>query len=88
MTRKYYTKTPEVNRFFRKGQYKTLDKSIFHKWLKEEGYSRYGLAIDLEVTEATIDRYMEDPTRLKMSQIKVICEHTDVDFNFIHDLIW
>ena len=82
------TRKQEVNRFFRKGQYKTLDKSIFHKWLKEEGYSRYGLAIDLDVTEATIDRYMSDPTRLSLKQIKIISEETDVDFNFIHDLIW
>tara|TARA_R100000654_G_scaffold70961_1_gene101585 strand:+ start:91 stop:342 length:252 start_codon:yes stop_codon:yes gene_type:complete len=82
------TKKPEVHRFFRKGQYKTKDKSIFHKWLKEEGYSRYGLAIDLEVTEATIDRYMSDPTRLSLRQIKIISLETNVDFNFIHDLIW
>ena len=29
-------KKPEVNRFFRKGQYKTYDKSLFHQWIKEE----------------------------------------------------
>ena len=50
-------KKQEVNRFFRKSQYNTLHKSLFHQWLKEEGYSRYGLAIDLDKTEATIDRY-------------------------------
>ena len=47
------TKKPEVNRFFRKGQYKTYDKSLFHKWLKE-----------------------------------VISEETQVDANFIMNLIY
>jgi len=82
------TSKPEVHRFFRKGQYSTLDKSVFHKWLKEEGYSRYGLSIDLQVTEATIDRYMNEPTRLSLRQVKIICLETGVDMNFIHDLIW
>jgi len=81
-------KKPEVHRFFRKGQYNTLDKSLFHKWLKEEGYSRYGLAIDLGKTEATIDRYMKEPERLSLKQIKILCEETDVDANFIMNLIY
>lgn len=82
------TKNQEVNRFFRKGQYNTLDKSLFHKWLKEEGYSRYGLAIDLDKTPLTIDRYMDEPERLTLKQVKIICEETDVDANFIMDLIY
>ena len=81
-------KKQEVHRFFRKGQYNTLDKSLFHKWLKEEGYSRYGLAIDLDKTEATIDRYMNEPERLSLKQIKIICEETQVDANFIMNLIY
>ena len=81
-------KKQEVHRFFRKGQYKTLDKSLFHKWLKEEGYSRYGLAIDLDKTEATIDRYMNEPERLTLKQIKILCEETEVDANFIMNLIY
>jgi len=81
-------KKQEVHRFFRKGQYNTLDKSLFHKWLKEEGYSRYGLAIDLDKTEATIDRYMNEPERLSLKQIKIICEETEVDANFIMNLIY
>tara|TARA_R100001591_G_scaffold24298_1_gene34165 strand:+ start:66 stop:329 length:264 start_codon:yes stop_codon:yes gene_type:complete len=81
-------KKPEVNRFFRKGQYKTYDKSLFHKWLKEEGYSRYGLAIDLDVTVCTIDRYMREPERLTLKQVKVISEETQVDANFIMNLIY
>ena len=82
------TKNQEVKRFFRKGQYNTLDKSLFHKWLKEEGYSRYGLAIDLDKTEATIDRYMDEPERLTIKQIKILCEETEVDANFIMNLIY
>jgi len=81
-------KKQEVHRFFRKGQYNTLDKSLFHKWLKEEGYSRYGLAKDLDKTQATIDRYMNEPERLTLKQIKIICEETDVDANFIMNLIY
>ena len=81
-------KKPEVHRLFRKGTYDTLDKSLFHKWIKEEGYSRYGLAIDLDKTEATIDRYMDEPERLTVKQIKIICEETEVDANFIMNLIY
>lgn len=81
-------KKEEVHRFFRKGQYETLDKSLFHKWLKEEGYSRYGLAIDLEKTVVTIDRYMDEPERLTLKQVKILSEQTEVDANFIMDLIY
>jgi len=81
-------KKQEVNRFKNKGQYNTLDKSLFHKWLKEEGYSRYGLAIDLDKTEATIDRYLNEPERLTIKQIKILCEETEVDANFIMNLIY
>ena len=77
-----------VKRFKAKAQYKTKDKSLFHKWLKEEGYSRKFLAIDLGVTLQTIDRYMENPEQLKLHQLKAICEETDVDLNFINDLIY
>ena len=73
---------------FKKKQYKTKDKSIFHKWLKEEGYNRAGLSIDLDVTPITIDRYMREPERLTLKQIKKICESTNVDANFIIDLIY
>jgi hypothetical protein len=36
----------------------------------------------------TIDRYMNEPERLSLKQVKIICEETGVDMNFIHDLIW
>ena len=81
-------KKQEVNRFKNKGQYNTLDKSLFHKWIKEEGYSRYGLAIDLDKTEATIDRYLNEPERLTIKQNKILCEETEVDANFIMNLIY
>ena len=73
---------------FRKRQYRTLDKSLFHRWLKEEGYSRYGLARDLDKTLLTIDRYMQEPERLTMKQVRVLCKETKVDANFIMDLIY
>ena len=73
---------------FKKAAYKTLDKSTLHKFLKEEGYVRGGLAIDLDVTPMTIDRYMDEPERLTLKQVKIICEETDVDANFIMDLIY
>ena len=73
---------------FKKAAYKTLDKSTLHKFLKEEGYSRYGLAIDLDVTVCTIDRYMREPERLTLKQLKVISEETQVDANFIMNLIY
>ena len=73
---------------FKKAQYKTLDKSLFHKWLKEEGFSRYGLAEDFNVTPMTIDRYMNNPEKIKISYIKILCEETKVDANFIMNLIY
>lgn len=77
----------KINRF-KKRAYKTKDKSLFHKWLKEEGFNRVGMSIDLDVTEMTIDRYMREPERLTLKQIKIICESTKVDSNFIMDLIY
>tara|TARA_R110000744_G_scaffold10938_1_gene33641 strand:+ start:1247 stop:1483 length:237 start_codon:yes stop_codon:yes gene_type:complete len=77
----------KVNRF-KKRQYRTLDKSLFHRWLKEEGYSRYGLSIDLDRGALTIDRYMDEPERLTLKQLKIICENTKVDANFVMDLIY
>tara|TARA_R100001510_G_scaffold7869_1_gene6103 strand:+ start:885 stop:1124 length:240 start_codon:yes stop_codon:yes gene_type:complete len=73
---------------FKKKQYRTKDKSLFHKWLKQEGFNRVGMSIDLDVTEMTIDRYMREPERLTLKQIKTICESTNVDANFIMDLIY
>ena len=70
---------------FKKKQYRTKDKSLFHKWLKQEGYNRAGLSINLDVTPMTIDRYMREPERLTLKQIKTICESTNVDANFIID---
>ena len=54
---------------FKKAAYKTLDKSTLHKFLKEEGYVRGGLAIDLDVTPMTIDRYMNHPQKIKVEHI-------------------
>ena len=36
----------------------------------------------------TIDRCMNEPERLTLKQLKIICEQTDVDANFIMDLIY
>tara|TARA_R100001244_G_scaffold128903_1_gene100004 strand:- start:915 stop:1169 length:255 start_codon:yes stop_codon:yes gene_type:complete len=78
----------EVKRFQKKGQYTTIDKSLFHKWMKEEGFSRKFLAMDLEMCQHTVDTYMDNPQKFQMKHIKQICNETGVDANFIMDLIY
>ena len=73
---------------FTKASYTTIDKSKLHQFLKEEGFVRGGLALDLNVTVCTIDRYMNNPEKIKIEHIKRICEETGVDANFIMDLIY
>ena len=73
---------------FTKAPYTTIDKSKLHQFLKEEGFVRGGLALDLNVTVCTIDRYMNNPEKIKIEHIKRICEETGVDANFIMDLIY
>ncbi|QDP49352.1 MAG: hypothetical protein GOVbin2669_21 [Prokaryotic dsDNA virus sp.] len=73
---------------FTKSSYTTIDKSKLHKFLKEEGFVRSGLALDLDVTVCTIDRYMDNPHKIKVEHIKRICEETGVDANFIFNLIY
>ena len=75
-------------RFKNKSQYKTIDKSLLHKFLKEEGFNRQGLSLDFEVTPMTIDRYMDNPEKMKIYHLKKICEETGVDANFILNLIY
>ncbi|QDP46294.1 MAG: hypothetical protein Unbinned4264contig1000_6 [Prokaryotic dsDNA virus sp.] len=77
----------KVNRF-KKAPYTTIDKSKLHQFLKEEGFIRAGLALDLEVTVCTIDRYMDNPHKIKVEHIKRIMQETGVDANFIFDLIY
>ena len=85
MTRR---KKDQVKRFQNKAQYNTLDKSLFHKWMKEEGFSRKFLSIDLDMCEMTVDSYMDNPEKFKMKHIKQICNETGVDANFIMELIY
>ena len=78
----------KVNRFKNKALYKSKDKSIFHKFLKEEGYNRKFLSIDLDMSYCTIDNYLKNPRKFKVEHIKSISEETGVDANFIFDLIY
>jgi len=81
-------KKEQPNRFKHKGQYSTVDKSLLHQWLKEEGYNRQGLSADLDVTPMTIDRYMDHPEKMKLHTLKQICMETGVDANFVMSLIY
>ena len=71
-----------------KSLYRTIDKSIIHKWLKEEGFTRYKLCLHFDKTHMTIDRYMREPERLTMEQVKILSDLTGVDANFIMELIY
>tara|TARA_R100001079_G_C4431526_1_gene144405 strand:+ start:749 stop:1000 length:252 start_codon:yes stop_codon:yes gene_type:complete len=73
---------------FQKSQYTTVNKSLLHQWLKEEGYNRQGLSLDFECTPMTIDRYMDNPDKLKLSQVHRLCIETGVDANFIMSLVY
>tara|TARA_R110000751_G_scaffold195972_1_gene301312 strand:- start:384 stop:629 length:246 start_codon:yes stop_codon:yes gene_type:complete len=78
----------KVNRFINKAQYKTKPKSIFHTFLLEEGYNRKYLSYDLNLSPATIDKYLEQPECFTVKHIKSISEETGVDANFIINLIY
>ena len=73
---------------FKKSQYTTVNKSLLHQWLKEEGYNRQGLSLDLECTPMTIDRYMDNPETMRIHTLHRICVETGVDANFIMRLIY
>ena len=77
-----------VNRFENKSLYKCRDKSIFHTFLKEEGFNRKFLAMDLNIALQTIDTYLEQPKLFKVEHINAICKETGVDANFIYSLIY
>ena len=78
----------KVNRFKDKHIYKCNDKSILHRFLKEEGFNRKFLACDLGIALPTVDDYLNDPTKFKVKHIKAIAEEAEVDINFIFDLIY
>jgi len=77
-----------VNRFNSKAIYKCRDKSVLHAFLKEEGFNRKFLAMDLNLSIMTIDVYLENPKLFKVEHINAICNEADVDANFIHSLIY
>ena len=79
---------PTINRFVNKGLYDTADRSLFHKFLKEEGYNRKFLSIDLNLSVATIDKYLQQPHLFNVQHIKAISEETGVDANFLIDIIY
>ena len=77
-----------INRFTNKAQYNCIDKSVLHKFLKEEGYNRKNLAIDLNLSAPTLDKYLQNPEFFTVKHIKSISEETGVDINFIFALIY
>ena len=78
----------KVNRFKDKSFYKCEDRSILHKFLKEEGYNRKYLALDLGISVMCLDKYLKSPELFRISHLKALCEETDVDPNFILSLIY
>jgi len=77
-----------VNRFENKALYKCRDKSVLHSFLKEEGFNRKFLAMDLNIALITVDTYLNDPKLVRVDHINAICKETGVDANFIYSLIY
>ena len=61
---------------------------MLHKFLKEEGYNRKYLALDLGISVMCLDKYLKSPDLFRISHLKALCEETDVDPNFILSLIY
>ncbi len=78
----------KVNRFKNKSLYNCKDKSLLHKFLKEEGFNRKFLSYDLRIALPTVDDYLNNPSKLKVKHIKAICNETGADPNFIFSLIY
>ena len=72
----------------KKRVYRTKTRSLLHKFFKEEGFTRRHLAIDLNIAEPTLDKYLEDPTLFRVSEIRTISDLTELDLNFIFELIY
>jgi hypothetical protein len=68
--------------------YKSGDKSLLHSFLKEEGFNRRFLALDLNIALPTVDTYLLNPKLFRVEHINAICKETDVDANFIFALIY
>ena len=72
----------------KKSIYKSKDRSLLHRFLKEEGYTRVDLSACLNISEITLDKYLSDPFLFNINHIKVMSECTKVDLFFLIDIIY
>ena len=71
----------------KKSIYRCQHRSVLHKFMKEEGYSRIDLSSFLNVSMITLDKYMNNPSLFTIGQLLIMADCTDVDLLFIIDLI-
>ena len=67
--------------------YNIKNRSLLHKFLKEEGLSKRDLSDYLGLCRMTVDKYLENPEEFRIKHIKEICSLTAVDMPFIMDII-
>jgi len=68
--------------------YRSPDRSLLHRFLKEEGFNRLNTAADLDLSPPTLDKYLNDPRKFSIEHIKRMSQLTKVDMFFIVDLIY
>jgi len=61
--------------------------SVFHKWLNQEGLGTQDVADMLNYHIPTTRNYLKNPEKLKVSDLIIISNELEVDFNFIIDII-
>ncbi len=83
----YNERNGEILKRTKKSIYKCQDRSILHKFMKQEGYSRIDLSSFLNISMITLDKYMNNPRLFTIGQVRIMAEYTDVDLFFIIDLI-
>ena len=61
--------------------------SVFHKWLNQEGLGTQDVADMLNYHIPTTRNYLKNHEKLKVSDLIIISNELEVDFNFIIDII-
>ncbi len=72
----------------KKSVYRSVDRSLLHRFLKEEGYNRVDLGNYLDLAYPTLDKYLSNPHLFNINHIKLISECTGVDLLFLIDIIY
>ena len=72
----------------KKAIYNSLDRSVLHQFIKEEGISRIDASIFLNLSPPTLDKYLSDPKLFNVSHLLILSKHTKVDIPFLLDLIF